>query len=1032
MAAAKPPPLMAPAPQHPAINHNIHALSQRTYSNGFASGPSPSAAISPASASASAFASNQQQQPLTTARATAATGQQSGGYFHHQNNDTADPTAANTIANSQLASPAAAEPGISHLETQQQQQAQQPSSLRPTKFTEEWDASVRGSSIIDGGNSHNMQRSNSFSGSAAGDGESIKLPSRGNTLKKKASLRRSGSRSGALSRSGSRRSMKAGSVRSLALQSSSDPDESHSAFYCPVPTQGNPTDVLASRFTSWRKILKDLITYFREIQTHYDHRAKSLVKLANVLNNTSAPAGMLSSGGLDDALQILRVYNRQAIAEAQKAREIEEDVILSLTGLRSDLQTKIKEIKALASDFKNQVDREMDATRKAVKSLQDVIGQSEMDASLTTGKQDPYILRLAVDRQLARQLEEENYLHQAYLNLENSGRELESIVVGEIQKSYKAYAGILTRESDNIGNAVEDLRTGPIAMPKDHEWMSFVKRDDQFVDPDLPVRQMELIHYPGRDHHAAQEIRAGLLERKSKYLKSYTAGWYVLSPTHLHEFKSADKTQAPIMSLYLPEQKLGSHSTDGSSSNKFILKGRQTGSMHRGHTWVFRAESHDTMMAWYEDIKALTDSSPAERHEFVRGHSRSFSRSSQRSVSSDGAIDQHDEADDVPFDPDAEAASTSAAAVSAEAVRPSPGGRFPSDLQVNAQRGLQAPNMSPDSVGSEVNNKDTVPDPMLQQQQAYYAQVNPANPNPNPNPGMSDPALIAAAAGLPGSQIGRHPDGQYGAGGMVVEGQAPGPYAGGRPVSASYGQYPNPNYQNYAPAGMQTLSNYIEQTPAPTPGASAPQPIQGTGSAAPVAVNGWAGMSPPPPQQQQPYTTQEAFGMRDSMAGQPAGYGYYAAAGAAGGAAGAGLAHHHHQQAHPQQLQPQQPQPEIAEFSNPSPMGPAAVRVNSSSTFGHSQEAYQSMPAPVPVPIPVGGGQGVPAAESLEKNMNGVPVPLMTGASGPASTMSMTTEASTAASTPTRPTAGGRNNSEAPTISNLHIPGEYPKATPQL
>jgi hypothetical protein len=52
------------------------------------------------------------------------------------------------------------------------------------------------------------------------------------------------------------------------------------------------------------------------------------------------------------------------------------------------------------------------------------------------------------------------------------------------------------------------------------------------------------------------------------------------------------------MSLYLPEQKLGSHSSEGSSSNKFMLKGRQTGSMHRGHSWVFRAESFETMSAW--------------------------------------------------------------------------------------------------------------------------------------------------------------------------------------------------------------------------------------------------------------------------------------------------------------------------------------------------------------------------------------------------------------------------------------------------
>lgn len=114
---------------------------------------------------------------------------------------------------------------------------------------------------------------------------------------------------------------------------------------------------------------------------------------------------------------------------------------------------------------------------------------------------------------------------QAYLNLETSGRELESIVVGEIQKSYNAYAGILKRDADAAYGTIEDLRTGPIAMPKDHEWTHFVSKDEQFVDPNIPIRSADYIHYPGRDHYACQEIRAGLLERKSKYLKSYTAGW---------------------------------------------------------------------------------------------------------------------------------------------------------------------------------------------------------------------------------------------------------------------------------------------------------------------------------------------------------------------------------------------------------------------------------------------------------------------------------------------------------------------------
>ncbi|KAJ2971260.1 hypothetical protein NUW58_g9467 [Xylaria curta] len=606
--------------------------------------------------------------------------------------------------------------------------------------------SVRGSSVADASPAqhpyHYQQRQRSRSPSVQHGGSTISrsevVPgdsasthgislSRGNTLKKKNSLRRNGS----LKRSGSRRSMKAGSVRSLALQSSHEPDEMHSAFHCPVPTSGTPTEVLAQRFQAWRKILKDLITYFREIQNHYEQRSKSLLKLANVCNNISTPPGFLVSDGLDEALQILRSYHKAAIMEANKAREIEGDVILALTGLRNDLNQKMKEIKSLSGDFKNSVEKEMEGTRRAVKALQEVLGQNEVDPSMTTGKQDPYLLRLAVDRQVERQLDEENYLHQAYLNLEASGRELESIVVGEIQKSYNAYAGILKREADAGYNAVDELRSGPIAMPKDHEWISFVQKDSQFVDPDIPIRTAEHIHYPGQDHFACQEIRAGLLERKSKYLKSYTAGWYVLSPTHLHEFKSADKTGAPVMSLYLAEQKLGSHSTEGGSSNKFILKGRQTGTMHRGHTWVFRAESHDTMMAWYEDIKALTEKSAEELSNFVRGHSRTYSRSSQRSISSDGMVDEED---DIPFSADPAVSIPSSRQDSFQS-KSHTGGRFPSEIQVNAQRGLLVP-QSPTSSGAGLVENEITSGGVL---------TNGADP---------DHDIIAAAGALPGSGVG--------------------------------------------------------------------------------------------------------------------------------------------------------------------------------------------------------------------------------------------------------------------------------------
>lgn len=160
------------------------------------------------------------------------TQQQQQQQNYHPNPTDAE-TLSNTIANSQ----AAGDYG-NHIVA--------PIAIRPGRFTEEWDASQRGSSIVDGpSNGAGMQRTASYAGPGTGltnDG-SASL-SRVNTLKKRSSVRRSMS----LRRSGSRRSMRAGSVRSLALQSTTDQDEMHSAFYCPVPTAGNPTEVLANRF----------------------------------------------------------------------------------------------------------------------------------------------------------------------------------------------------------------------------------------------------------------------------------------------------------------------------------------------------------------------------------------------------------------------------------------------------------------------------------------------------------------------------------------------------------------------------------------------------------------------------------------------------------------------------------------------------------------------------------------------------------------------------------------------------------------
>ena len=152
------------------------------------------------------------------------------------------------------------------------------------------------------------------------------------------------------------------------------------------------------------------------------------------------------------------------------------------------------------------------------------------------------------------------------------------------------------------------------------------------------------------------------------------------------------------MSLPLADQKLGSHSNADSTSHKFMLKGRQSGGMHRGHAWVFRAESYDTMLAWFSDIKNLTEKTGAERKEFIRrSHARSVSAGSHKagSISSDGGMDE-DEADEVPY-----SASASQAEIPPQVEklpqRPNPGGRFPSALKINRDSQVPVSSSSPSS-----------------------------------------------------------------------------------------------------------------------------------------------------------------------------------------------------------------------------------------------------------------------------------------------------------------------------------------------
>jgi hypothetical protein len=455
----------------------------------------------------------------------------------------------------------------------------------------------------------------------------------------------------------------------------------NSVFYTPIPTQGNPTDTLANRFNAWRKVLKDFINYFREVQSSYENRAKGITKISQTLSTTIHPSEFVKSGGILETNTILRDFQKELYVDNENNAKIVSEIISNLNSLRTDLSFKIKEIKALAPDFKNNVEKEKELTRKEVIKLTEALTGLDSGSQSST---DPYLVKLGLQKQLRRQIDEESYLHKAYINIENSGRELEKIVVAEIQKIFEIYIKLIKHESERQSDFAQRLSTSTLQLPADHEWSAFLERDSNIGGSSVPLRNFDDIEYPGYQHPAVLEVRVGLMERKSKYLKSYAPGWYVLSSTHLHEFKTSERTRDPnpVMSLYLPQATLGKHSEPSATSHKFVLKGRQSG-LHLEHSWVFRAETHAAMLEWYTDIKKLTEVSGAERNAFVSGavHGRQGSVDTARGEEFGGddyGLD-NDEADEVPYSTE-----PSALEVPIETKNKRPeGGRFPSDINVN-------------------------------------------------------------------------------------------------------------------------------------------------------------------------------------------------------------------------------------------------------------------------------------------------------------------------------------------------------------
>lgn len=158
-------------------------------------------------------------------------------------------------------------------------------------------------------------------------------------------------------------------------------------------------------------------------------------------------------------------------------------------------------------------------------------------------------------------------------------------------------------------------------IPGDFEWNGFVKRNNNIlIDPSAPPRSLGNVQFPNMNHPSTQALVAGSLERKGKMLRSYKAGYYVVTPSkYLHEFETDDdlaKDPTPENSLFLPDCVVGAlDGTKFAVKGKDVSKGKMGVNMSTTHEYQFKAHTAADAQTWYQIIKSAAGQVTAEMPE---------------------------------------------------------------------------------------------------------------------------------------------------------------------------------------------------------------------------------------------------------------------------------------------------------------------------------------------------------------------------------------------------------------------------------
>ncbi|KAF9168302.1 hypothetical protein DFQ26_009521 [Actinomortierella ambigua] len=403
-----------------------------------------------------------------------------------------------------------------------------------------------------------------------------------------------------------------------------------------APEGLNPTNILIGRLMALKSVLKNLQYYFAEVVDVEKEIGKSLHKTSNILLVPFKDGQQfLGKGGLQDVVLGLRDSTRlNSEYHTSASRFVEETIVKNIRRLKQDVKGKVKALKSDTNLYSSRVFKEREATQERIAQLAKAIGLFEMGGQhhgdMEKMQSDPYVINLAVKKQLAKQVNEENLFARAFRQCQEQVATFEAHVIRELKQILSSFAEYYSANSTSFGTNWVQTDEALKVLEDNSEWEFFLEKyGHQLFPSDLVDVNPDEIDYPCKDNAFVVALKEAHMSRQTSVLKNWKEGYFVMTQAGwLHVFVSADLSSNPVpeQSIYLPTSLLGPHADQGSKQHLFSLEGKGKGGLlHRDtQTFTLRAHSKDEMLDWWQECSKRA-SSTMVNHVNEGGLSRSGS-----------------------------------------------------------------------------------------------------------------------------------------------------------------------------------------------------------------------------------------------------------------------------------------------------------------------------------------------------------------------------------------------------------------------